>query len=275
MDFLDFNTENNNLMIVDSLNLAFRFKHANKKEFAEEFWKTVKSLARSYNAKDIVLASDFGSSWRKKIYPDYKNNRKKLREEQTEEERLEFEQFLEEVDRCLSLGERHGALVFKFPGVEADDIAALLVAEYSDFYEHTWLISTDADWDLLVRENVSRFSYRTRKEITLDNWPYIYDQEEHLSIKVLQGDKGDSIPGVEGIGEKRAYKLLRDYGPTALDVAEAVPIPGNQKFIQNLNNFGMDNIIRNYQLISLLDFYEDALIDYANSIREVMNENCS
>ena len=67
-------------------------------------------------------------------------------------------------------------LVLRYQGVEADDIAAHLVKEKDKYgLEYIWLVSSDRDWDLLIQENVSRFSYVTRKEVRLDNWKDNYD----------------------------------------------------------------------------------------------------
>lgn len=249
----------NNLMIVDGLNLAFRFKHANKRDFAVEYLKLVQSLATSYEAKDIIILSDGGSTYRKDIYTKYKANREELRASQTEEEAQAFLDFLNDFDKALELLAKYYK-VFKFKGVEADDIAAYLVNKLDLMYEHTWLISSDKDWDLLVSATVSRFSYRTRKETTIDNWSehYMYNPEDHISIKVLMGDKGDNVPGVDGIGEKRAYTILRQYGPTAFDVYDALPISSKYKYMHNLNDFS-DQILVNYQLMDLKTYAEEAI----------------
>jgi 5'-3' exonuclease len=249
----------NNLMIVDGLNLAFRYKHANKKVFSLEYLEMVRSLARSYESKDIIILGDGGSSYRKAIFPNYKGNREELRAKQTEEEAQDFREFLEEFDKTLQLLNR-SYKTFKFMGVEADDIAAYLVQILKSKYDHIWLISSDKDWDLLVDDKVSRFSYRTRKETTKENWNehYAYDPEDHISIKVLMGDKGDNVPGVDGIGEKRAYTIIKEYGPTAFDIYDSLPIESKYKYIQNLNNF-KEQLLLNYQLMDLKSYAEEAI----------------
>jgi 5'-3' exonuclease len=258
---LDYNIpeEGNNLMIVDGLNLAFRYKHANKKVFSLEYLTTVKSLAKSYEAKDVIVLGDGGSSYRKAIFSGYKGDREERRAKQTEEEAQDFIDFLEEFNRSLELLNRYYK-TFKFIGVEADDIAAYLVKILEYKYEHIWLISSDKDWDLLISENVSRFSYRTRKEITKENWSehYPYNLEDHISIKVLMGDKGDTVPGVDGIGEKRAHTIIKEYGPTAFDIYDALPIESKYKYIQNLNNF-KEQLLINYQLMDLRTYAEEAI----------------
>lgn len=271
-------SEYQNLMIVDGLNLAFRFKHANKKQFSLEYLGLIRSLAKSYEGKDVIILGDGGSAYRKRIYPGYKANRDELRANQTEEEANDFAEFLEEFSRTLELLDHSGYKTFKFKGVEADDIAAYLVKTLEPFYEHIWLISSDKDWDLLVNDRVSRFSYRTRKETTIENWSehYIYAPEEHISIKVIMGDKGDNVPGVAGIGEKRAYTVLRQYGPTAFDVYDALPIVSKYKYIENLNKFD-SQLLTNYELMDLLTYCEDALGEYVElvneDIKELINES--
>lgn len=260
----------NNLMIVDGLNLAFRYKHANKKLFSLEYLEMVRSLARSYEAKDIIILGDGGSSYRKTIFPNYKGNREELRAKQTEEEAQEFKEFLEEFDKTLQLLNR-SYKTFKFIGVEADDIAAYLVQILKDKYEHIWLISSDKDWDLLVDDTVSRFSYRTRKETTKENWNehYAYAPEDHISIKVLMGDKGDNVPGVDGIGEKRAYTIIKQFGPTAFDIYDSLPIESKYKYIQNLNNF-KEQLLVNYQLMDLKTYAEEAIGN--DNIKQIKRE---
>lgn len=261
-DKIDEANDRNNILIVDGLNLAFRYKHANQKDFAQSYRSTVLSLANSYDAKHIVLAGDYGSDWRKEIDPEYKANRKELRDKQTEEEAQAFKEFLEELEYAFELMEED-AVLFKFKGVEADDIAAYLVKHIpSNVYDHIWLISSDKDWDLLVNEKVSRFSYVTRKEITNENWSehYPYDKETHISIKVLQGDKGDNVPGIPQVGEKRALQILEKYGPTAFDVYDSIPLPGAQKFIANTNAF-KEQIMTNYELMDLISYCDDAVLN--------------
>ena len=120
-----------------------------------------------------------------------------------------------------------------------------------------WMISSDRDWDLLIKEDVSRFSTVTRKEITLDTWPYEVPVEQYLSFKVLIGDSGDNIPGIEGVGPKRAAALIQEY-ESALDIYDAIPLKGNQKFIKATNDF-KEKILTNYELMDLETYCEEAI----------------
>ena len=250
---------NDNILIVDSLNLAFRYKHQKQRNFAEDYLRTVQSLANSYNAGCVYITADLGSStYRKSILPEYKQNRQDKYAQQTEQEAEDFANFMEDFEETLLLLEEHYP-IFRYKGVEADDIAAYLVSKKK--HNHTiWLISSDKDWDLLICPTVSRFSYVTRKEITATNWHDHYDVEldEFISLKCLTGDTGDNVPGVPGIGPKRAFSLLETYG-SALDVAEALPLDSRYKYIQSLNDFGAKNIWRNYELMDLVTYCQDAV----------------
>ena len=74
------------LMIVDGLNLAFRYLHAKSTQFVDDYIRVVDSLKKSYKAGKVIIVCDKGSSsYRKSIYPDYKANRKEKFENQTEE----------------------------------------------------------------------------------------------------------------------------------------------------------------------------------------------
>jgi DNA polymerase-1 len=134
------------------------------------------------------------------------------------------------------------------------------------------LISSDRDWDLLIQENVGRFSYVTRKEVTLENWNEHYEvtPEEYISLKCLTGDKGDNVPGIPGIGPKRAVGLIKEYGD-ALSIYDATPIESRYKYIQALNE-NSEQILKNYELMDLITYCDDAIgAENISVIRSTLN----
>lgn len=251
-------------MIVDCLNLAFRWKHNGDLVFLDSYRKTVDSLRQSYKAGNVILATDGGSSsYRRSIYPDYKGNRQELREKQTEEEAMEFKLFLDEFSRTMRSYEEDSQYpLLKFPGVEADDIAGFIVKYHAKYkIDKIVLVSSDRDWDtLLVKEYISRWSYNTRKTVSLENWSehYACTQEEYISVKCLQGDSGDNVPGVPGIGIKRACALVSEYGST-YDIANSLPLNSRYQYIKNLNAFGAEALLLNYQLMDIIEFCDEAI----------------
>lgn len=256
-------SEEGTVLIIDSLNLAFRYKHKKELFFKEDYVRTIESLKKSYKASQVIILADHGASkFRKSIYPDYKQNRKDLQDQQSDEDREYFKQFIEEFLRIIEYFQTETSYpTFRFREVEADDVAAHIVANKDKYgFKKVWLISSDKDWDLLVQPGVSRFSYVTRKEVTYDNWNEHYDcdREDYISIKCLMGDSGDNVPGVYKVGPVTALKLVKQYG-SALDIAASLPLPGKYVYIKNLNEFGQDNLIRNYQLMDLVTFCDDAI----------------
>ena len=260
---LSFNSQRKEgTLVVDALNLAFRWKHQGRTDFRYEYEKTVQSLADSYKCQDVIITADGGSSdYRKNILPSYKQNRKDKYEKQTEEEQIAFEEFFEEYQATLNMLSTY-LTVLQVKGVEADDIAAHLVKHKEKYgFGKMWLVSSDRDWDLLIQEDVSRFSYVTRKEVTLENWYDHYEvgPEEYISLKCLTGDKGDNVPGIPQIGPKRALGLIREYG-SAFNIYDAAPIPGTYKYIQSLNE-NFEQIVQNYELMDLMSYCDDAIGD--------------
>ena len=245
-----------NLLIVDGLNVAFRWKHQNILDFKYDYIRTIESLAKSYKAGTIIVCADGGSSYRKEIFPEYKANRKERFADQTEQEAREFEMFMAEFQDTLTLlKERHP--VFHFRGVEADDIAAYITQKIN--YDECWLISSDKDWDLLISDKVSRFSTVTRKETTVHNWDehYDFEIEDYISFKCLCGDKGDNVPGVPGVGPKRAVQLMNQYG-SIFDIYDACPLEGKYKYIQAVNE-NAEQLLTNVELMDLITYNEDAI----------------
>lgn len=257
------------LMVVDALNLAFRYKHSKKRNFAEDYLRTVQSLAHSYKAGEVVIAADKGSStYRKELLPEYKGNRKEKYEKQTEVEAEDFRLFMEDFEKTINLLQSHFK-VFRFQGVEADDIAAYITKVSR---KRIWLISSDKDWDLLINPKVSRFSYVTRKEVTYDNWNEHYEVpiDKYSDFKCLVGDSGDNVPGIPGIGPKRAISLLEQFGGI-FDIYDDIPIDSKYKYIQNLNENG-ERLLVNFELMDLLNHCEEAIgYDNLKEIDEYVN----
>jgi DNA polymerase-1 len=142
----------------------------------------------------------------------------------------------------------------------------MTVCKFADFFPEVWLVSTDSDWDLILQDNVQRFSFVTRKiysssSILADKGLTI---DQLVSLKVLKGDAKDNITGIEGVGDKRAAALIDEYG-SALDILDAIPLQGDNKYIQNVNN-SAHIIERNYKLIDLVSFHEENIGEHMNSV---------
>ena len=186
------------------------------------------------------------------MYDEYKQNRKKPKEE---EEAKKYEDFFAVLNNLPEELEE----TLKFRGIEADDILAFLVDKLSINYEHTWVISSDKDLYQLIDNNVSIYNIFGRKEITKDILQETFDvtPDEYLLSRIIEGDKSDNIVGVEGIGPKRAQGLAKEY-KTFEALIKALPIKGRAKYIHNLN-MSKDILYRNEKLINLKKYNLDAL----------------
>ena len=311
---------NENLLIVDALNLGFRWKHERFKVpvpmeaklieaintgemdedqvrimvkdyfreegayFGQDYADTLESLAASYKAKKIIVAADSGkSTFRRGIYPAYKANREEKAAAQSVVQDAAFSSFFTLLTEALENEVAEVATVLRFPGVEADDIAAFICndTDAKEHYEHIWLVTSDSDWDLNLCEKVSRFNWMTAKtwknitktgprprDITIENWHehYLYPPEQHLFAKCLEGDSGDNVPGVAGIGPVRAKGLMDKYG-TLDQLIAALPIKGTAQYIKNLNEF-KDNFNTSLKLMDLVTYAKEAVGEHADSIKK-------
>lgn len=267
----------NNLLIVDGNNLAYRWKHSGTRHFFKDFLSTIQSFRKSYKAKHVIVLADGGKSfYRKRIYPEYKGDREEKFKNQTEVEKQIYLLFLEDLQEALDyVRDNSDIKVLSFEKTEADDIAARIVCKYYSNFNHIWLLSTDEDWDLLLRDNVSRFAYTSRKEFTLDNWDMHYDYpfEQHLSVKCLVAGE-DNIKGVEGVGPKRAIALLEQYGDI-FNIIDAIPIKSKLKYIAQLN-LSKELLLKNIELMDLESYHifalkENSLIEIDNVIRKFLD----
>lgn len=244
-------TEYNNLLVIDGNNAAYRFiRRANFDSYDEEFKRTIASLAKSYKAKRTIVCFDFGKSYyRKNLFAEYKGTRKQA---ETQEEIEHAEKFFAVLNR---LPDELDEEVLKFRGIEADDTIAYITQNVSSRYEHTWVVSSDKDMIQLIDDNISIFNIFSRKEITkqyLQNELQLTPSEFMLS-RIIEGDDGDGIHGIEGIGPKRAQALAREY-KTLDSLLAALPIKSKSQYITNLNA-GRDRLIRNETLINLKRYH--------------------
>jgi len=209
---------------------------------------------RMYNKRyreeygEMVICADGMNTWRKDFFPFYKANRKKGREESTED--------WNEIFRILHLvrDEIRDYLPYKvihMEGIEADDIIGTLTMQTQEFgmAEPVMIVSSDKDFIQLQKfNNVKQFSPIQKKMVTNDN-PRTY-----LFNHIMRGDSGDGIPNVLSADDT----FVSDKQQTPLRQTRI------NEWLENSDNLreAMDeDIYRNYQrnkkLIDLTDIPED------------------
>jgi DNA polymerase-1 len=179
------------------------------------FAKMLAKVIREEEPDAVAVVFDPpGGSFRDEIYPEYKANR----DAQPEDLSAQF-------PVARELVEAHGIPVLEVAGFEADDVIATLVRNAPRQVEVA-IVSTDKDLMQLVDERVSLLDTMkgTRIGPAEVEARFGVTPERLLDARALAGDASDNIPGVRGIGEKGAARLISEWGDleTLLESAEQV-----------------------------------------------------
>lgn len=147
-------------------------------------------------------------NFRKKVYTEYKAGR-----HETPPELLEQFPYAKE---CLSL---LGIKVMELPGYEADDIlgtVSALAEKDGEAHLHAYVLSGDRDLFQLISDNVTVMYAGNSDTLPFDRdaffEKYGVEPSQFVDMKAIMGDASDNIPGVPGIGEKGAQKLIAAFG---------------------------------------------------------------
>tara|TARA_B100000902_G_scaffold188067_1_gene180038 strand:- start:5743 stop:6597 length:855 start_codon:yes stop_codon:yes gene_type:complete len=220
---------------------------------------------RMYNKRyreeygQMVICADGMNTWRKEYFPYYKANRKKGRDESTQD--------WTEIFRILHLvrdeiAENLPYKVIHMDGVEADDIIASLVLETQEFGkdEPVMIVSSDKDFIQLQKyKNVKQFSPIQKKMVT-DKNPRIYAFNH-----IMRGDTGDGVPNVLSADDT----FVTDKSQTPLRQNR---IDEWMEKSDNLREAMPENIYRNYQrnkkLIDLTEIPDDIQTTIINTFME-------
>ncbi len=172
-------------------------------------------IVKKLNPTKVVVAWDSKTSVSKRraIYPDYKAGRVKPGDD-----------FYTQIPLLQELINDLGWIFVELENYEADDIIGTLSRQADETlgpdglceYE-TFIISSDLDMLQIVDDNTHMWRIlKGFTNIEQINVPEIEEKygikkSQFLDLKALKGDSSDNIPGVPGIGEKTAAKLLNDY----------------------------------------------------------------
>ena len=111
-----------------------------------------------------------------------------------------------------------GIPIYQLQGFEADDLIAALVRQAEERDVSTTIVSGDLDLLQLVSDRTTLMTTRGGVQQTAYYDPakvmerYGLRPEQMIDFKALKGDTTDNIPGIAGVGEKTAAKLVQDYG---------------------------------------------------------------
>ena len=272
------------VVLVDGNNLMFRSYFAtlysgstlrNKKGFPTNaiygFVNMINKIISEEKPMYIAVAFDIGKTFRHEKYDYYKGKR-----DNTPDELKEQFPIAKQILTAMNIK------YFELQGYEADDIIGTFSkkCEQDDDFK-ALIVSSDKDLLQLITDQTEVKLLKTKDYIRMD-YKTFYDTYgiepiKMIDLKALMGDASDNIPGVKGIGEKTALKLLTTYGSLSSIYEHIDEIKGSvkDKLIQDKDNAYMSyNIATIYKEVPLnVELEELAYIPKdKNELYKIYNE---
>lgn len=265
-----------NLYLIDAMALIYRAYYAlnknpriNSKGLNTSailgFTNSLYEIIRKENLTHIAVAFDtYGPTLRQIDYPEYKANRESTPE-----------------DIVLSLPYIRGIIegfnipLIELAGYEADDIIGTMAKKAENNGFTVYMVTSDKDYGQLVSDKVFMYkpaylgnsiSILGTKEICEKY--NIQNPEQLIDILGLWGDASDNIPGIKGIGEVTAKKLIAEFGSIESLIKNANKIT-NEKLRQKIEE-GKEIALTSKMLATIL---LDVPIDYNEVALEIKNPN--
>jgi len=170
--------------------------------FTQMLLNLVERQKPQYLAMVIDVSGD-EIPFRREVFADYKANRSARPDD-----------FLPQEQRILQIVRDAGVPIFSMVGYEADDVIATMVKKLEGQGFDVVLVSKDKDLRQLLDEHVRMYDVHadTFWDVTRMQAELGYTPKQAVDIQTLTGDAIDNVPGIPGIGEKTAAKLVNKYG---------------------------------------------------------------
>ena len=213
------NEKEGELFLLDGMSLAFRAYFALPPDLATSdglvtnavhgFTNMLLSIVRDHHPGALAVAFDLpGGTFRDEMVEDYKGGRA-----ETPPDLLPQFDMIRDLVRCL------GIPLVSYPRFEADDVLATLATRSRDEQRPVVVVTGDRDCFQLVEDPYVRVLYNKRgvSDYHLYDEAGIIDRtglepQRYPMLAAMRGDTSDNLPGVPGVGEKTAAKLLTTYG---------------------------------------------------------------
>lgn len=215
----------NGNLVVDGTQMLMACLAVNDEDYTNEmeylggftgFLKQLSGMINMLSPRSVYVAFDTSKSkYRSELHPTYKHGRHaKVSEELAERFKFRYlhTSYLRMILPML------GCSVMTCDDVEADDIIANFVQQSG---RHNTIISTDKDFIQLVNHKTRLYrAVRNPVLVTESNLTEIlgFDKSLYLKTRILEGDKSDNIPGVDGVGAKTALKIFEQAGSSDPEV---------------------------------------------------------
>lgn len=187
-----------NVLLLDGMNLIHRARSGFAKgehSIVFSFFRSLKPIIEKFKPDNVYFVLEGNPRHRKNLLNDYKKNRKSPPDS-----------FWKQKDEILNILSMLPITVIKHPDYECDDVIANLAKRFSENNNVT-VVSTDSDfiqlWDTLNSDNLKL--YNPVKKAFVEKPDYCY-----LDWKAFKGDVSDNIPGIPGVGDKTANRLVTD-----------------------------------------------------------------
>ena len=224
------------LFLVDAYALIFKYYYAflgrpmrNREGMNTSvvfgFVKVLRDIQKRERPDLLGVAFDpKGGSFRRDIFPEYKANRS-----ETPEDILLSIPYVKRVLDAMCIP------ILEVAGYEADDVIGTLSQKGVEAGYDVYMVTPDKDYGQLVRDNCRIYKQRgaegsieiVDREAIREKYG-IDDPQLVRDILALWGDASDNIPGVPGIGEKIACKLVREWGTVENILDNVSKIKGKQ-----------------------------------------------
>ena len=236
--------ESKTLILIDGHALAFRQYYALERTNMKTsdgtptwgvygFFKAIFDLLKNkdLNADSIGVAFDVShKTFRTEEYTEYKANREAMPDPMRIQMGLIYE----------------GLKAFSIPiytkeGFEADDVIGTISKRACELGHRVLILTGDQDaFQLVDKDGCVKVIIPSKGELKEYNWEAVHEKlgvypNQVIDYKALRGDTSDNIPGIKGIGEKTAVKLLEEFQTVDNVLANADKIQGNsiREKIQN------------------------------------------
>lgn len=183
--------------------------------------QTIQRLRQSFDPTTLIAAwdTDWRPDWRVELLPSYKTHRLADEGDEAEAEPDELGPQIGAIHRILSAW---GVPVVGVDDFEADDVVGTLAYKAGKSALETIVVTGDRDFVQLIDDNTSVLM--TVKG-GMDAWPLLdaagtqerfgVFPDQYLDVAALRGDPSDGLPGVHGVGDKTAVRLIQQFGDLA------------------------------------------------------------
>ncbi|MFT7677354.1 MAG: DNA polymerase-1 [Planctomycetota bacterium] len=175
------------------------------------FTMTLRRILNEEKPDMIAVALDAkGPTFRHERYADYKATRERAPEE-----------MIAQLPDIRAVIAAHGLPLFEIPGFEADDVIGTLATQAEARGDEVCIVTGDKDLMQLVSDKVVLYNvFKPKVDLIIEGVDEVFAKfkttpDHVIDVLAIMGDTSDNIPGVKGIGEKGAAKLIEEFGSVA------------------------------------------------------------